>query len=731
MNKIKEFFTNLFYKIKNGFVVYYFIYFALSFIFSEFILKWQCSKSLPITAYTAMFSASLALIPSVFIAIFSRKGRIISSAVISFVSFAIFGTQLIYFDIYDSYLSVSQIGMGADAIGSFIGTLLIHLKAKMFILLLLLIPFIALWANVILTSRKNKSKHSKPHTRISLKGIAASVILFLIIHFATVLCLPLSGTQTYSPYDVYHNTFILAKSENFFGVLTSLRLELKAIIFGDGSSFEVIVPVVLPDDEGTDTEDDEKEENPDDKDDKGEKEKQDDPVQKDPEPVDYGKNVSDADFAALAQNEKDERLKVLDQYFASQEATGKNEYTGLCRDFNLIVLCCESYSKYIIDEERTPMLWKMSHEGVVCNNYYGTVCDNTSNGEYALMIGLLPDTSLLGKGWNTFYNYNSFTASKKNHLPFCFANQLKKLGYNTTAAHYYKGTYYGRNETHPNMGYDKFLWKGKGLEKTDDCPTSDLSMVKQTLPAMLEKDENGNITPFHLYYLTFSGHMPYNFSTVKSSTSFSNNDMTLKNKEVVEGLAYSTAVRAYIACQMEVEYALEYIYETLEDAGQLDRTIIVLTADHYPYSLGLNKLEELAGRDLDNEFGKYEGGLILWTSAFKNPVTVDEPCCTLDILPTVSNLLGLDFDSRLLMGTDILSDGNHVAILADRSFINNRIIYNCTNGEVTLRKSDDVLPDGYVDAWVNYVKNKFTVSTEILYTDYYRKIADHLTYNKN
>ena len=44
-------------------------------------------------------------------------------------------------------------------------------------------------------------------------------------------------------------------------------------------------------------------------------------------------------------------------------------------------------------------------------------------------------------------------------------------------------------------------------------------------------------------------------------------------------------------------------------------------------------------------------------------VTVTKPCSSIDVLPTVLNLFGIEYDSRLLMGTDILSNTDPIAII--------------------------------------------------------------------
>lgn len=59
---------------------------------------------------------------------------------------------------------------------------------------------------------------------------------------------------------------------------------------------------------------------------------------------------------------------------------------------------------------------------------------------------------------------------------------------------------------------------------------------------------------------------------------------------------------------------------------------------------------------------------------YKEPVKIDDPCTAVDIVPTLLNLFGFDYDSRLLSGRDVLAPdadpGNvstdmHVAIFAD------------------------------------------------------------------
>lgn len=652
-------------------VLFYFCFFFADIVFSELVVRFYSlglDSGIPI--FMVLFALGTALLLAAVCATFGNMGRKIVSFIFAALLLIIFAVQLVYYTFCDSFMSIAQVAMGGDALTHFGEAAMLEVLDSAGGLLWLILPILVLILLTVLGLPKGE--------KTSWRGILIEVVLFLVLHFGTVLCLPLGGTQIYSPYDIYHDTFILGMSTRHFGILTSLRLEIRGLLFGGNTSGILHVP----EDDGT------------------------------PDDTEYDYNITDVDFAALAEDEEDERVKALHEYFATQSGTKRNEYTGMFEGYNLIMICAESFSQHFIDEERTPALYKLATEGFIFNDYYNSVCDNTSNGEYALLTGLLPDTSLLGKGWTTFYNYNSFTTSKDNYLPFCLGNQFSSLGAGAYAVHNHTASYYGRNKTHPNMGYT-FVAFNQGLEAVETYPTSDLSMMEQTLPLLLTPDESGEVQPFHAYFLTFSGHMPYTFGY---------NDMADKNKSLTDGLPYTSKTKAYIACNMELEYALEYMLEQLEEADALDNTLIVLTNDHYPYPLGLDYLAELAGRDMDAQFDKYRSGLLIWSASMEEPITVDAPCCSLDVLPTLSNLLGLEYDSRLLMGTDIFSNGDHVAVLADRSFVTDKVFYNCVNGEVTLREGVAELPEGYLDKYIALVKNKFTLSTEILYTDYYGKV---------
>ena len=353
-----------------------------------------------------------------------------------------------------------------------------------------------------------------------------------------------------------------------------------------------------------------------------------------------------------------------------------------------------------------PTLYRLAHGGVVFTNFYNCFPNTTTNGEYAMMTGLLPDF--------TRYKFDaSMQYSIYCDMPYVLGNVYKDMGGKTFAYHNYIGEYYEREDVYPHFGYDKVRFMDDGMEFSDEWPSSDLEMMMQSIGDYINEEF------FTVHYMTFSGHYQYDFDV---------NPMCDKNYDYTKDMDYSYAVRAYISCNYELEKALEYLVARLEAAGRLDDTVIVLTTDHYPYGLEEEEYNELAGKEVDTVFGKYWNSFICFNSEYEDePIICDNYCYSIDILPTLLNLLGYDYDSRLLMGTDALSEGAHVAILADGSFLTDRIRFDADANEVYYQEGAGSVTEGYVEAYKNIVSNKFTISNAILYNDYYYFLAKNFT----
>ncbi len=676
-----------------------FVLVACSIVFWELFLHMTLLEGISWRfLYVALFSFVFATAITLMTGLLSRVGNAIGLWLCMGVLYLLYAVQLIYYQIFGGFMSVYLIQMGGDAVTSFFKETMGCIRQNWWRLVIMVLPLVVTG----LCLKKKWILLERCSWRCSLRQVLACILL----HLVCLWCLPLGGTEAYTVYGAYYNanTSTDASISNL-GILTTFRLELKGILFGGsaekpGVNMEDIViptidindligPVTKPTDPIVPT---------------GPVDPTDPTAPTVPE-ITYTDQTLEIDFDALiaqAQQNGDTTMAALHQYFAAQTPTKTNDFTGLFRDKNLIYLVCESFSPVVISQEMTPTLYKLYNEGIKFTNFYGSFKNTTTNGEYAACLGIFPDMSRAKDD-------GSFVKSKNNYLPFALGNMFgDQQNVDSHFYHNFKGNYYGRNQTHPNLGYSTLKFMGAGMKFTYSWPSSDLEMMQQSVKDYVNKDR------FHAYYMTFSGHYAYDFST---------NPMCTINKEATDHLSYSETVRAYIACHLELEKALAYLMEQLEMAGKLEDTVIVLTSDHYPYGLNNKQYSELAGEKKDTAFGIYENAFICWSYGMEEAIVVDTPCCTVDILPTLLNLFGLQYDSRLLIGQDVLDPNSlHIATLYNGSFITDRVKFNSATGQVTYLVDEALVPAGYVEAIHQIVQNRFTISKAILDYDYYRVV---------
>lgn len=416
----------------------------------------------------------------------------------------------------------------------------------------------------------------------------------------------------------------------------------------------------------------------------------------------YDYNRMDIDFAAFMETDSHETRQWLHQYFSTQIPTKQNEKTGIFKGKNLVFVCAEGFSSLAVHQKYTPTLYKMANEGYQFTRFYNPLWGvSTSDGEYVQCVGLVPKAGV----W-------SLQTSSQNWLPFTMGNQFSKLNYRSLAYHNHYAEYYGRTDSHPNMGYT-YKGLGTGLKVQEQWPESDLEMIQLTTPEFI------GTSPWHVYYMTVSGHKNYNWG---------GNNMARKHRDKVADLDMSENCKAYVACNIELDLAMEWLIQDLDKAGELSNTVFAISGDHYPYGLTHEEIGEFLGHPVEPDFELYESTFILWTPDME-PERVDKICSTLDIIPTLSNLFGLEYDSRLLPGRDIFSDASPLVMFANRSWITEEGRYNARTGvsevfdeDKNVKAPAEELSQGYMDYINGLVANRFYVSRLILEEDYYRYV---------
>ena len=427
----------------------------------------------------------------------------------------------------------------------------------------------------------------------------------------------------------------------------------------------------------------------------------------------YPKSVMDIDFKKLADETSDGYLSLIDEYVASLTPSSQNEYTGIFKGKNLIFITAEAYSNKILSPELTPTLYRLSTKGINFTDYTQQASAGTIGGEYQNIFGLYPSDA-----------GESFINMARNLTWFTMGSQLTREGYTGRAFHNGELTYYDRHITHNAIGYpDEYLAQGNGLEDmiSSGWPASDKEMFEATLPMYLDKK------PFSLYYMSVSGHSLY---------SRDGNAMAAKNWDYVKDLDMSDALKAYYAANLELEFGLQSIMNMLEEKGLVKDTVIVIAADHFPYGLdddgylgNLPYVAELYGYEPQTYLERDENGLIIWSGELEDwaPIVVDTPVSSLDILPTLSNLFGLEWDSRLFPGRDVFSDAEPIVFNAGYDWKTDKGTYISSKAEFT-PKSGAVIPPNYVERVNSIVRGKMEYCWDVLHYDYYRHVIEDSGY---
>jgi lipoteichoic acid synthase len=549
--------------------------------------------------------------------------------------------------------------------------------------LLLLLPLAAL---IILYRLDMISFTGSSRTRII--AVVGAVVLFLAGR-ALVAIDQTTGTRYASAYE-------FDSAVSTFGLTTATRLDLQYLLFGNptASEFDYTDPA------------EEEPENPSGQENIHEEPEVDPTPVEDPVPIVYGYNTLDIDFAALAESAPNSVIAGAHSYVSSLTPSRQNPYTGLFAGKNLILISAEAFSREVISEEYTPTLYRLYTKGIRFEDYYQPAWGgSTSTGEFSNMTSLIP-----------VHGVSSIRDTAHNNMCCTLGNQLRQLGYFSRAYHPHTYNYYSRDLTHENLGYDQYIGYGNGLEDqiTWQWPESDLELMEATVDAYIDQQ------PFSIYYMTVSGHAGYGWGE---------NAMSYKHRQEVAELDACQGVQGYIACNLELEAAMSYLVARLEAAGIADDTVIVLATDHYPYGLEQSSstrfgtaLGELYGYDWRTPWERDHSALIVWSGCLEDeePIVVDTPVYSLDIVPTLSNLLGLQYDSRLLVGRDALSDTPPLVLWIDRSWKTDKACYNASTGQYTVFDGyEDQADEAYFAAVNQAISNKFSFSKIVLEQDYY------------
>ena len=624
----------------------------LEMLYKAVILK--AGSVLDIT-YTLLFSAQIILIINLICNIFKEKVSKIILIILSTVITIWFGVQAVFFNLFSVPLSFSTLGLAGGALG-YTDVVIEILINNALIILSCLLPLLLL---IIFNKKIKFERYNKKKILIFVAIIIGITLLnFGLIH--------IDRNDIYSSYNLYYKIDAQEKNIQKFGVITSTGIDLKRNIFGFKE--EIVLEI------GNN-------------------------IDKDKTEVEIEYNMLNLNLKEKIEETSDETLKSIYEYIDLSDATNKNKYTGYFKDKNLIFILAEGFNSIAVNKELTPTLYKLTNSGFVFENFYSPVFLSTTGGEFQATTGLIPSQTILSL-WKT----------DSPEISYALGNSFSKVGYTANAFHNWSYNYYSREKTMKTLGYDSYMGLGNGLEKLIDGKwlPRDVDMIDKTTKFYTDEDK------FITFYITVSGHAPYNFG--------GGNSTALRYKEIVKDLPYSESAKAYLASQIELDRALETLIKNLKEENILDDTVIAVVGDHYPYTLSMKDINSISSYKKDEIVEVNRSNFIIWNSQMDETIKIDKVGSQIDVLPTLLNLFDIEYDSRLIIGKDILSSNEGIAIFSDRSWVTDLGTYFSANNKFIAKENVEI-EEGYIDKIKNEVSNKFTMSNLFMKYNIYEKLV--------
>lgn len=405
---------------------------------------------------------------------------------------------------------------------------------------------------------------------------------------------------------------------------------------------------------------------------------------------DYERKIDDSEWEELIENESDKVINNLHQFYKSQTITQKNEYTGIFKDKNLILIMVEALDLAAVDETLTPTLYRLTKEGWYFDNYYAPKYScTTGESEFIALTSIIPSNAVC----------TPFTYVNNDYSTSIF-NLFNNSGYTSTSYHGWSDKYYPRTKLHKNMG--STFYNAEKLDiNTNGGWSSDVETITKAYDIFSKNDK------YFSFIITVSMHFSYDFD----------DSIVRSNWSKVKNLDTGTSMKRYLAKAIEFDKALEELLKSLEEDNTLDDTVIAIFGDHHPYNLNFSYLANRSSVDRYEDLNEDLMPFIIYNST-QDAKVISKTASTFDILPTLANLFDLDYDPRYYTGKDIFSNEESKVIFSNGSWVTDNAIYFASTGKYKL-KNDDVDED-YISKINKEVSNLFTISENTLQKNYFK-----------
>ena len=379
-----------------------------------------------------------------------------------------------------------------------------------------------------------------------------------------------------------------------------------------------------------------------------------------------------------------------------------NSNTGIFKDKNIIMVQLEGIDSWLINKNDTPTLYSMINSGYNFANHYSyyTGGGSTFNSEFAVNTGFITPLS---------YSKNAYTFNK-NNFPYSLANLLKKEGYSVNAFHMNDGEYYSRKVNYLNWGYDNYYGLKEDTVYDDESYQLDRELILNEKFNEILFNQEGK---FMHYIISYSNHTPFTNTkgVCKILYNLDREQLLLDNSELVLEEVEMSEEECVRRQAQETDYMMQLLIENLKEKELLNDTVFVVFADHYLYTLEdktiLDKYKNTSNNLINNT------PFFIWSPNTKK-INITKPTSQLNILPTVLNLFGIEYNPNNYIAQDALSkDYNGVVFFSDYSWYDGNVYVSdgiVTNNQTISQEQLEIKND-----YVSYVAKKNDLALQYNY----------------
>ncbi len=438
----------------------------------------------------------------------------------------------------------------------------------------------------------------------------------------------------------------------------------------------------------------------------------------------------------LKSPEEEEHLdELVERFFENREPHAENEYTGLFEDKNLIMILAESLDTFSIDPHLMPNLYGMKDNAFIFDNFYAPpYYQYTADTEFMMHTSYFPSADA--------ENMLSMAAYLDNEFPETLPTRFREAGYHSIAHHNYTDHFYPRSDFHLNtIGFDEYYSAvDLGLLDEDFVPgaprdseedivgyhpwPSDLDMFEQSLDNILDHER------FFAYYLTVSGHLPYdedhpiavrNLPIIEEI--FADEDVRFQERlEALDKNLQETFLHFH-AAHYELDLALGYLLERLEDEGRLEDTVIMIASDHFAYGIPRRSVEQYDDvKDLEETALNMHNVPFLIYNPSLERTHIDKTMSSVDVMPTLANLFGIELHHDRIMGEDVFREEDNTVVFVNSEFLNADMFYDLNKQDPIGIRTEGITEEQVLQQH-NRIIHKQQLSRYILNTDYFGRTS--------